>query len=269
MRLLLLASFLFPTFLFASAPSLDNLSETEADDIAKEFAANFVHTTVSPASSLGSIFGVELGFVAGATESPTIETISKEADSSADVGALPHAGIIAGLSVPGGFTAEINFIPERNASSVTFEHTSFALKWTITNSIPLPFDLALRLHGSSSKLSYSDTINNASTSNTDVDTSVAFETSSIGANLSASVNALVFEPYAGIGMVKTETDIKTSAATTVDIFTFGASDSYNSKNDGTHIFVGSNINLFLLKIGFEYGKVMDLTRMTFKLSAYF
>lgn len=269
MRILILFSLVLSHSLFAAAPSLDNLSEVEADQIAKEFSANFVHTTVSPASSLGDIFGVEVGIVAGATESPTIEKISKEVDSTADVGALPHAGIIAGLSVPGGFTAEVNLIPERTTSGLTFEHTSFALKWTITNSIPLPFDLALRLHGSSSTLSYADTINNDSTSNTDVDTNISFETSSYGANLSASVNALILEPYAGVGIVKTETDIKTSASTSVDIFTFSDAESYNSENDGTHYFMGANVNLFLLKLGFEYGKVMDLTRMTFKLSAYF
>jgi hypothetical protein len=254
---------------YASAPSLDNLSEIDAKEIGKEFGANFVHTTVSPASSLGSIIGFEVGLAAGATSTPKIEEISSSVDSSADISAIPHAGLIGALSVPGGFTLEVNMIPERDMSDVSFEHFSGALKWTITNAIPLPFDLALRLHGSSSTLSYSDTINNSTTSNQDVDTTVSFGTSSLGANLSASVNALVFEPYAGIGFVKTETDIETSASTSVGIFNFSNDQKFTAENSGTHIFAGANINLFVLKLGFEYGKVMDLTRMTFKLSAYF
>lgn len=265
--LLILITFSFNSY--ASAPSLDNLSEADAKAIGKEFSANFVHTTVSPASSLGSIIGFEVGLVAGLTTTPKIEEISNSVDSSSDISAIPHAGLIGAVSVPGGFTLEVNMIPERELSDVSFEHFSGALKWTITNAIPLPFDLALRVHGSSSTLSYSDTINNASTSNQDVDTNLSFGTSSFGANLSASVNALVFEPYAGLGYVSTETEIKTSAATTVDIFTFSNAEAYTAENSGLHIFAGANINLFLLKIGFEYGKVMDLTRMSFKLSAYF
>lgn len=268
-NLLLLIFTIFYLDGHAAAPSLDNLSEADTKEIAKEFAANFVHTTVSPASSLGSIFGLEVGLVAGLTSTPKIEQISSSVDSSSDISAIPHAGIIGALSVPGGITLELNMIPERSMSDVSFEHFSGALKWTITNAIPLPFDLALRLHGSSSNLSYADVINNSSTANQDVNTTISFGTSSLGANLTASVNALILEPYLGIGFVKTETEIETSASTTVDIFNFSDNQNYNAENSGAHFFAGANINLFVLKIGFEYGKIMDLSRMSLKLSTYF
>ena len=173
------------------------------------------------------------------------------------------------MSVPFGLTAELNFIPETEISDIEFKHTSFALKWTFTNQIPLPFDMALRVHGSSTQFSYSDTINNSSTANRNVDTNIAYETSSFGFNISGSINALVFEPYAGIGYVSTETDIGLSAATSVSIFDFTEAGNYTAENSGAHIFLGANVNLFLMKIGFEGSSIMGVNRYTFKLSAYF
>lgn len=253
----------------ASAPNLDLLTEEQAKSVAKEFSANFVHTTVSPASSLGSIFGFEVGLLVGLTKTPETNKISKTFDEDADIEAIPHAGLIGGITIPFGITAEVSMVPERSASDVTFDHFSLGLKWTFTNHIKLPFDLAVRGHFSSSTLSYSDTVNNSSTGGSDVDSTISYETNSYGVSLLGSVNALILEPYAGIGYVSTDTDIGVSATTSVSIFDFSGSDSYNAENSGLHYFGGVNVNLFLIKVGAEVSQIMDLTKYSFKLSAYF
>lgn len=252
----------------ASSPSLDLLTQQQADSVSKEFSANFIHTAVAPASGLGEIFGLEVGLVAGITESPEIDKLSKSFDSSSSVDKLPHAGILGSVTIPFGLTAEVTLIPEVGGD-VKFEHTSYALKWTFSQMLKLPFDLAARIHGSSSTLSYKDVINNSSTSNTDVNTTVTYDTSSFGYNLSISKKLLFVEPYFGVGRVSTDTEIKTNATTNVSIFSFSAANSYKSSNSGFHMFAGLNLNLFLLKIGAEYSKVMSVSRYTGKLSFYF
>ncbi len=263
-----LVSLLFISSLYAAKPSLDLLTQSQADAVSKEFSGNFIHTNVSPASSLGDIFGFEVGLVAGLSETPEIDKLSKTFDASATIDKIPHAGAIGSVSVPFGITAEMTYVPEVG-SDVKFKHLSYGAKWTFSRFLPVPLDIAIRLHGSSSTLSYTDVINNTSTGNTDVNSTIAYDTSSFGYNLSVSKKLLFVEPYIGLGRVSTDTDIKASASTTVSIFTFSSASSYTSENSGTHLFAGVNLNLFLLKIGAEYSNVMGVDRYSGKLSFYF
>lgn len=261
--------FLFLTNItFANSPNIDLLTKDQADSISKEFSANFVHTIVAPASSLGDLFGFEVGLIGGITKTPATDRISKSFDPSASVDMVPHAGLFGSVSLPFGFTTELSLIPEAG-STIKIEHKSYALKWTFSQLLDLPIDVAIRVHGSNSKLSYTDTINNSSTSNNDVDAVVSYDMSSLGAHLTVSKSFLFIEPYAGIGTISTDTDILTSASSTVSIFTFTGAESYSSSDTGTHFFVGANVNLFLFKIGLEHSRIIDINRTTAKLSFYF
>jgi len=248
---------------FAGDITLDNLTQDDVTKISKEFSANFIHTIVAPASAYGKIFGFELGVVGGITKSPNINRISKTFDSSADIPAIPHAGIALGVSVPLGFTGELSMIPSTKLGDVSLKNTSFGLKWTFTELTKLPFDMAVRLHAGSSTLSYADVVD------TNVNAEVQWETSSKGANFEISKNLLFFEPYFGFGTVSTETKIGVSASTNVNIFTFTSDQSYTSKNSGSQVYGGFNLNLFVLKIGVEAGSVMGVSKYSGKVSLYF
>jgi hypothetical protein len=246
---------------FAGTPNIDLLTQEQADSISKEFSSNFVHTIVAPASSLGDIFGFEVGVIGGITKTPAVDRLSKSFDANATIDKIPHAGLIGSVSLPFGFTTELGVIPEVG-SDIKIEHKSYALKWTFSQFIKMPFDLAIRVHGSNSKLSYSDVISN-------VNTTVSYDMSSLGAHLTLSKKFLFIEPYAGVGTVSTDTDISTAGTTTVSLFSFSASEKYSSSNSGTHLFLGANVNLLLFKVGLEHSKIVDVNRTTAKLSFYF
>lgn len=256
---------------FSSTPTLDQLSQDDANNVSKEFAVNFLHTTVSGAATLGKIFGFEVGVLAGATTTPKIESISKTYDSSSSVSSLPTVGLMGAVSVPFGITAELNYIPTIGSSGVRFNNFSAGGKFTLTHFLPQSsFDLAGRFFFGSNDLSYSSTVNNSSTGNQDVNAKVTFGNTSFGYNFVLSKKILyIFEPYVGYGEVSTKTKIGVSGSSTVTIFTFSSSQSFESKNSGSMLYGGLNLNLFLLKLGFEYGNIMGVKRYTGKLSLYF
>lgn len=247
----------------ADSPKFESLSQAEANSIAEEFSANFVHTSVAPASTLGSIFGFEVGILGGMASTPEIEKVAKRADSSTDISMVPHAGVLGRVSVPFGITVELSYLPEITASGISVENTSFALQYTPDFLAFLPVAIAAKIHGSSSKLSFNQTIG------ADADGKVAVDSTTYGIQFLVSANLLVFEPYAGVGFVKSDTDIKTTAQGNGTIFDFSNTDNFNSKNDGFHLAVGSEINLAFFNIGVEYGNIMGVSRYTGKFSFSF
>lgn len=254
----------------AAAPQLYNLSETDVKEISKEFSANFVHTIVAPASSYGKMMGLEIGFIGGATKTPNIDRVCKSIDSKSEMSATPTAGLIAGLSGPLGLGAELNLVPKISTDDYSFKNASAAFKWTLTSLLrESPIDIAARVHGSSSELMYSSEVKNASTSNLPVTTKMKWKNTSTGYNFSLSKKFLFIEPYVGFGSVSTKTHIGVSAATTVQIFTFSDANNYISNNGGSHYYGGVNLNLYILKIGAEYAKIMGVAKTTAKVSFYF
>ena len=159
----LTAAFIFPHIrflhVFAAAPSFVNLSQDDLDTIVKDLGGLHAHTSVSPASSLGKIFGVEAGVIVGAAQVPGVEALVRESDPTADASALPHAGILAAVSVPLGFKFELAFVPEREMGDVDFKYTAAALQWTMTDTLfPLPLDLAFKLHHTTAELGFTQDV---------------------------------------------------------------------------------------------------------------
>ncbi len=84
----------------ADVPTLNNIDRGELDSVVKEFSANFTHTTVSPAKSLGHLWGFEVGVIAGITKTPKLNALVKEVSPNTTVDKIPHGGILAMLPCP-------------------------------------------------------------------------------------------------------------------------------------------------------------------------
>ena len=126
---------LLPWSAQASNLSFTNITADDFDKIVKEFSANSQFTTVSPASSLGQTWGVELGVIGGLTDTPDIQSVVNRADpsSAADLDRFPHASILAAVSVPFGITAEAAFVPKITRDNINYQQFGGAVKWTFTD----------------------------------------------------------------------------------------------------------------------------------------
>ncbi len=268
MKKAILGYLLLSSPLYAGDLQLDNLSQQDVDNVSEEFSANFVHSTVSGASSLGKVFGFEVGVVGRMTDTPKLGALVKEQSASADVGSIYDAGLMAQVSIPFGVTAELIYLPEMSLADISANRTSMGVKWTLTDSLlPIPFmNIAVRAHYSTAELKYSDVINNSSTGNTDVNSEIGVKTSSYGANVSVSFSLLVVEPYAGIGYVSSDTDINVNASGGTNIFSFTSAQSASSSSSGLHYFVGAQANLLFFKVGAEYSNVYGVDRVSGKLT---
>jgi hypothetical protein len=224
----------------AEAPVFTDLSANEVKDILKDFAATEVFTSVSPASKLGDIFGFEVGILAGAAKVPNIEKFVKEADPGTDFPVLPHAALFGAISVPMGFKFELAVLPEREMSDVELSYQAFAIQWTLNEVVPLPVDLAFKVHRTNTTLGYTQSISS-------VATKVEIEDQISGLQVLVSKNLLFIEPYAGMGLVKTSGEFRAASG----------------------LFAGFNLNLLIFKLGLELGKVYDSTKASLKLSAGF
>lgn len=268
---LIIILFLITTNAFASGTlNLDQLSQNDVNAISKEFSANFAHTILAPASSLGKIWGVEFGVMGGATKTPEINRIAKIYSPSSNITAIPTAGLIGGVTFPFGINAELNMIPTIKSSNYRIRNVSYALKWEVSRLMPAsPVDVAIRLHHNSGKFSYGSVINNSTTANQNVNANTTWENSSSGYNLEISKKLLFFEPYIGFGHISSTTDIGITGSANISIFTFSSASSYQAKNSGSHFFAGFNFNLFVVKLGAEYDQIMGVKKMAGKLSFYF
>jgi hypothetical protein len=264
-RLIVLLCFLTTPFIFAEGPSFDDITNNDLDNISKEFSANFVHRAVSPASTLGDIFGFEVGIIAGVTDAPDIAAITQREDptNSDPFDKIAHAGLYGSVSVPFSLTAELVLLPEREIGDVTLSHTSFGLKWTFSDMLPIPLiDLALKGHFSTSEMSFSDTVDS-------VNTTVTLDNTTYGVSVLASANLLVFEPFAGVGYITRETDLGATGSAQIFDTTFSASQSASVDGSSGQFFAGVQVNLLLMKIAAQYENVFGTSVTSAKLTIGF
>jgi hypothetical protein len=265
MRIVLKAIFLLFLAIpvLASGPTFSQLTQSQYKDVVRDFSAVTAHTSVSPASSLGTVFGFEVGLVAGAAQTPEIKDLANTADPGSDVSMLPNAGVLAAMTFPLGFTAEALILPKMDISGVKVSNTSVAVKWTFTDVFPvLPLDMALKLSSTSSKTDFSGTVPVAG--NVDFN----YKNKMMGVTLEASKKLTIFEPYANIGIINTKGSLGVSDNHVFDpSYTTGT--SVSEKLSGMQYAVGANFNVLVMKLGIEAGKVFSSTRAAVKLSFYF
>lgn len=265
MKSLIVLITLISTSTFAANPGLDNISQTDLDNISKEFSANFVHRPVSPASPLGDIFGFEVGVTAGITDAPKIAAIAKREDptQSDPFDKIAHAGLLGAVSVPFGLTGEVILFPERELGDVTLSNYSLGLKWTFSKALGIPLvDLALRGHLSSSEVSYNDTIDS-------VNTTVKIDNSTYGATLLASKSFLIIEPFVGIGIVTRDTEMSVNGNVTIFDTNFSSSTSASVDDTSTQFLVGAQLDLALIHIAAQYENVFGTNVTSLKFSLAF
>ena len=258
---------------YSEEPEFDAVTQDDLDKIVEDFSSMFSHTSVSPASSLGSIFGIEAGILVGAVTTPGIEDVVSETDPDNDVDSLPYVGILGSVSVPFGLGFEVNFIPKTSGEDVEFEKTGIAVKWTLTDSLfELPmFDVAIKVHRTEASLDFTQTTNNPTTSG-DVETKVAFSNVVTGASVTVSVDLAIVEPYVGFGFLDSEGELDTrmSSGTIFDSTDFPSAPSKAEADlSGNEFFIGAQLNLLIFRIGAEYAKVLESERMVAKLSLKF
>lgn len=265
--------FVFISFSISSIADtldFDNVNEDDLKKIIGDFSGNFSHTTISGASSLGTTFGFELGLVLGASTTPGIDELTKEQDPNAQNAGLVHGGLLLQVSVPMGITIEANMIPSIDASDLEFSNTGLGVKWTLTQTLlSLPVDLALKANMTKTDLSFSTVIQNASTSNIPVNSKMELSSTTTGLMAFVSKKLLVFEPYFGLGIANTSGDLKVTGSGTIFDQTLTTGQSSDASTSGMQFALGSEINLFVVKFGIEYSKVIDTTRYSGKFSFYF
>ncbi len=244
----------------AAGPGFTNLTQADFDNAIRELSANSSYHSVTGAGTLGTIFGFEVAVVGGLTSTPEINRLSKQVDASADIGRLPHASLLLGASVPLGFTGEVLFFPEMTFSTVKYSQFGASLKWTATDTLTLPFNLAVRGFITKNKMSFDQQLS-GSTHN------VTQENSQTGIQLLASPSLPMVEPYVGVGFIKANG--KMSVTGTSTIFAFTAAQSAESSPTATQLLLGVNVNLLLVNLGLEYSSAFGTSSYNAKLGFRF
>ncbi len=243
----------------AAVPTLENLSQENAETVVRDFSANFVHTSVSPASGLRG-FGVEIGALAGLTQSPGINTIVQE-----NYGYIPHAGAIGILYLPGGFRGEYLLLPKYPYQGASLENNSGAFAWTPTEIFSPTGFLAFRIRGfyGDGKINYSQTIN-------EVPIEISFQSFTYGGDATLSFQNIPFiEPYLSAGVVKLDGQLRGSGSVSIFDSSYTVSKEVRIQQDVNMYAGGFVIKLPLLVAGAEYAKIADNTRITVKLALQF
>jgi hypothetical protein len=245
-------------FAFA-ATSFDNLSQADVDAIAKEWSSNSMLHTVMPPSSMGDVFGFQVGLVAGITKTPEIERLVKENAPTAEANPAPHAGILAAVSVPFGISGELVVLPEFKTQDVSYKQMSAAIKWTITDVVetPIPINIAARAFVSNSDFTFRQTV-------TGTTLDVEYDGRVSGLQFLVSPKLVpVFEPYAGIGLLRAQGDLKASGT---GIFDIASSTQMSSKPSTTQLILGIEAKLLIMRLGLEYSTAFDTSNLTAKLA---
>lgn len=253
----------------AAGPAFNELTQGDFDNAIRELSGNATYHSVTGASSLGALFGVEVGLVAGLTSTPEIDKLSKQADPNASVSQLPHASLLAAVSVPMGFTIEALLFPSISVGEVKYQQFGGSVKWTSGDVLMLPFNLAARAFFTKNEMSFGQTLNNTSTGPVPVAVDVKQENSQYGLQILASPNLPFIEPYIGIGTVSAKGSLAVSGATTGTIFNFTSAQKAESSPTSTQFILGVNANLLLLNLGLEYNRVFSTDSYNFKLGFKF
>ncbi len=259
-------------FAFGESPTFDQISDQELDTIVREFSSNFVHTSATPPTSLGKVFGVEAAMITGLTESPGVKQISQSIDPQSDVEYLPHAWLLGGVSVPYGISVELNVLPELDLQDLEMKHTSVGLKWSVTDQFfkGLPFDLAVRTYYTTSEVRFRQTISNPSyPATSDVD--VSFKNTMVGGDTLLGFDLKVVEPYVGIGFVRSKGELSgvSTTSSSYSMFEDMSSRQKSSEQESARWIAGAQFHLAVLNIGLEYTQVFSTRRLSAKLGMQF
>ncbi len=245
----------------------EDFGKAEFKKASKDLVSAFAHTTNSGGSSLGSIWGVEVGIVAGGLDAKNIREVAEEVSGSSapdELKFLPYAGIIAGVSLPFGIGGELSLIPKTDIDDASFSNQSIALKWSITDMIPLvgsfsPLKITTRFAYGSTDLNASFSASGNSTETVDF----SIKNTEIG--VTAGFNLFLIEPYIGLSSVSSDSDLNASTNNTSIPVQFRER-NFDTSLSGTRTILGVLFKLPLLRFGLEMSNMQSTNRYTAKLS---
>lgn len=247
------------THAFAAVPTLSNLNESQVQTVARDFTANFVHTSVSQASGLRG-FGLEIGALAGLTQSPGINDLVQE-----NYGYIPHAGAIGILYMPGGVRAEYLLLPKYIYQGATLENNSVALGWTPSEIYSPNGFLSIRVRGyyGDGQIGYSQIVQ-------DIPINVNFRSFTYGGDVALSFQNIPFiEPYFSSGIVRLDGQLGAGGSVSIFDQTFTAQKQIRVEQQGNVYSAGFVIKMPMFVAGAEYSRIMEDTRITVKLALQF
>ncbi|MGZ3723111.1 MAG: DUF6588 family protein [Bdellovibrionales bacterium] len=239
---------------------LQNVTDDDLKKVVGDMSANFLHTSVSGAGTLGHLWGVEVGVVGGQASTPGLNDVVHKADPNADASKLYNAELLGVVTVPFGITGELGVVPSTTLYGIKVNSLDLAAKWTVTELFlsDLPFSLAGKVAYTTNTINFSQVVG----SNTVDYTYKNVETS---ATVLISKNLAILEPYAGVGIVNAKGTLDANAP----IYLGSAKTSADASRSGMMWQVGTEVKLLVLKLGVEYAHVLDTSRVSGKLSFYF
>lgn len=245
--------------------AFDNLDRSDFTQIINELSANFNHTTISGASTAGTVHGFEVGVAGAMTNSPDIERLVREVDPSTTVNQLYDIKVIGLLSVPMGFTAEVSFLPNINMADFEFRQMGVGLKWTATETLitGLPVELALRAQYSTVNLAYAQGLDGL------IRSDVEYEGRISGFGIVVSKKLPIAEPYFGLAMLSGAGELNVVGTGSIFDNTFTTGQSASATETTTALSVGAEVNVLLMKLGLEFSSLFGTSRIGGKVSFFF
>lgn len=248
---------------FANGPQLDNLTKAQVEDVAKEFAVNFSHTAVAAPETEGN-WGIEVGVVGGRTSSPDLkDVINSSGGKGSDFANVYHAGAMARAHFPFDLFAEMTLLPSTTISDVDVSNMTWGAGWNAGAHFGLPLDVALGLNYSSAEVSFKQD----QTGGAPVRSEITLKAKSMVYWVGVSKKFWIVTPYLKAGAARTNSDIDVDSTAT--IFQYTNSQSETVSSSGSYMALGANLQLLLLRLGFEASNTIGVKRISGKLSFAF
>lgn len=244
----------------AQSIPLNNLTSDDLNKVVGDFSANFLHTSVSGASALGHVFGFEVGVVGGQTNTPHLGQVAMQASNGADAGKLPNGELLGMLTIPLGFTGELGLIPKVGSSGFRFGAVNGAVKWTLTELVPMPVSLAAKLSFTDDNVAFDQTVSG-------VPISYTYTNKSTALTALISKDLVIVEPYFGLGYVSATGTLSADSPIYNSSVTSGM--SATATRTGVLWMVGAEVKLLVLKLGAEYSNLFSTSRVDGKVSFFF
>lgn len=241
----------------AGGIELEDLNAQQTKRVIEDLNAHLFPTTVTPASSLGKYFGMELGVLGGYSDSPEIDKLD-----SSDISKIPHAALLAIVHLPYGLGIEYSTLPI-DTGDFYYKYHVTGLKWTLTDLWDkFPVDLRLRAQYAKGSLSYEQKVS-------DVPVEVDYLYSAWATNITISKKLFILEPYLGLGYLSSSNDLKATGAASIFNISVTASDREDIKLNYFYALYGLQLDLGYVHTALELAQVNSRKKVSFKLSLAF
>lgn len=266
------------SFFFASEKSYAQCAEgqaftcfnqADADLIFKDLTSAFAPTTVSGASSLGKIFGAEVGLVVSASRAPNTQQVIESYGSDFEVPGIPMAGISAIFTLPYGIGAEGTFIPKIDIGEEgSFQSLNIGARWTLTDIFPLGLvNIAFRTSLIKSDASFTKEEVTSSPLTGTVTETANFDISVFEIGAVVGLNFKFIEPYIGVSDLRSDGNLKASGTSTGALIIPNVDES--AKSSGLRYYGGVLIKIPLMRIGAEVASYDSIERASVKFAFKF